>query len=63
MKKIILKSLLWLGVAWVGSMAIFIFWGQDLANLKENIGIWVFGAFMGIMATYLGKILPGTSEK
>lgn len=56
MKKIILKSIIWLLIAFSGSLAIVLLSG--ITDLKQvNSDSFLFGGFIGIMATYIPKVL------
>ncbi|MBH0176217.1 hypothetical protein IHV09_21920 [Fictibacillus sp. 23RED33] len=63
MKKFILKSLLWLVTIYTGTLVIFYVWGIELNSIKPNAGIWIFGAWVGFMAQYLGNIVESLFSK
>lgn len=57
MKKILLKTLIWMAVGVSGGMAILIFTGvTDLNEL--NAPSLLFGGFIGLMGGYIRDILP-----
>ena len=56
MKQVFLKSIIWFLVAWIGSISIVFYFGIDLSEVSQNAGIFAFGSFIGVMATYLGGV-------
>lgn len=57
MKKFILRCLIWLAVAFFGSLIVLRLNG--VTDLKQlDIASMMFGCFVGLMASYMNVIMP-----